>query len=132
MEHRWGQRLELQHEVRLQVETHGTISGRTRNLSLSGVFIAMPIPPLPLWTRVAVYLHAERPRRPRRHVPQPIFAYVVRRTEDGVGLEWCQFAPRSVRKLLNSNAKSHNESRRAQPRAVTAAPAVTTPASTGQ
>jgi len=133
MEHRWGERVELQHDVRLQVEAYGTLPGQIRNLSLSGVFVAMPIPPLSLWTRVAVYLESGRAKRPRRpRVAQPLFAYVVRRTEDGVALEWCQFAPRAVRKLLNSNTLPPDESRRAQPRAATTPAVVATPASTGR
>ena len=129
MEHRWGQRLEFEADVRLQVESYGMLPGRIRNLSLSGVFVALPIPPLPLWARVAVYVDGGRRRR---RVPQPIFAYVVRRTEDGIGLEWCSFAPRPVRRLLNSSMTQLDESRRPPQRAVTTPPVVATHAPTGR
>ena len=129
MEHRWGQRMELQTEVRLQVESLGTLPGRISNLSLSGVFVTMPIPPLPLWTRVAVYLDdAPRGRRTR----QALFAYVVRRTEEGVGLEWCQFAPHAIRRLLSRSATRPSDSRRVPQRAATTPPVVATHAPTGR
>jgi len=129
MEHRWGQRLELRAEVRLQVESLGLLPGRISNLSLSGVFVEMPIPPLPLWTRVALYLDGARRGR---HARQPLLAYVVRRTEAGVGLEWCQFAPHAIRRLLSSATAPEPQARRAAQRAATTPSVAAAHAPTGR
>jgi hypothetical protein len=72
------------------------VQARLENVSLSGAFVRTPVC-IPVWSQVEVELDLPRMRRSDRfRVP----AYVVRATEEGVGLEWSDFAPRAVRALL--------------------------------
>ena len=87
MEHRWGERSLVRAAVRL----HGAIwdaAGYLRDASLSGAFVQTRLQ-VPAWTRVELSLSGTR-----------IAAFVVRVTPDGLGIEWCEFAPHPVRKLL--------------------------------
>lgn len=96
MEHRWGRRNVVRVPVRLIGESGEAVTGQTENVSISGAFIRTARI-LPLGTRLEVeFPHpdglAEEPER--------IGAHVTRRTRDGVGIEWYELAPHSVRALL--------------------------------
>jgi PilZ domain len=101
LEHRWGERIAVNIPVRLEGNVSPASTGCVQNLSLSGalvrshsdlrlntlieVSIALPPP----CTRIAV-----------------IKALVSRRCEDGVGIEWYEFAPNIIRELLRSVLRS--------------------------
>jgi len=130
MEHRWGQRVAVQVGAQVTAEPFGTLSGRARDVSLSGIFLVMPLPPWSLWTRVAVQL--DDPAPAGQGSRRPIFAFVVRRAQDGVALEWCKFAPRAIRHLLARAARFSHQSRRARPRPGAMRPGVHAATPTGR
>ena len=74
--------------------------GRLRNISLSGGFIETGSDAR-LLSRVHVAI--EVPRRPGKDA-LVVPAYVARRTADGIGVEWCDFAPRAVAELIKDVA----------------------------
>jgi hypothetical protein len=92
MEHRWGRRVDCQIPVIVEAVPHARVRAQIQNLSLSGAFLGIllmeEIPP-------TVCVRFE----PTIAVPRLshlIFAHVVRRTRDGIGLEWAEFAPQIV------------------------------------
>jgi hypothetical protein len=68
------------------------------NLSVSGASIKADFDLRPL-SRIQVLI--ELPHRFRCEAPT-IAAYVTRSTKDGVGVEWCEFAPTPVSEVLQS------------------------------
>ena len=96
MEHRWGRRIAITVPVRLIAESAEPAAGQTENVSISGAFIRTA-QLMPLWTRIEVeFSRAGGPAEKS----QRIAAHVTRRTRDGVGIEWYELAPRTVRALL--------------------------------
>jgi hypothetical protein len=87
MEHRWGQRRETRRSVYLRTHTGLAAHGLLRNVSVSGAFILTPLP-VAVFTRVQLFLAAEG--KDRRSM-QPLEAEVVRRTLDGIAIEWKEF-----------------------------------------
>lgn len=84
MEHRWGQRREANRTVFLRTHAGLAAHGLLRNVSVSGAFIVTPLPVGPL-TRLQLFLASEgRDRRPS----QAFEGLVVRRTTDGIAIEW--------------------------------------------
>jgi hypothetical protein len=98
MEHRWGQRFTVDIAVRLGSRPYAVRTGRLMDLSMSGASIKIGME-LRLLSRVQVALVL--PSRFPRATPV-ISAYVARRHRDGVGVEWCDFAPQAVCELLRS------------------------------
>ena len=98
MEHRWGSRVQTNFAVRL-VGSPGTIgSGRLRNVSVTGAFVETRLS-LPLLAVV----HVEPiPSPSGRTAARRIAACAVRRTSDGVGLEWCDPTSHLVDELLDT------------------------------
>lgn len=102
MEHRWGERVLLDHPVRLDARPDLIAVARLRNASLSGGYVETGAI-VPLGTRLHLELQwiywnrAEDCRVP---------AYVVRRDENGLGLEWCDFAPRSIAVLISTRSSN--------------------------
>jgi hypothetical protein len=95
MEHRWGQRRETSRSVYLRTQTGLAAHGLLRNVSVSGAFILTPLP-VSLFTRLQLFVAAEG--RERRLL-QPIEAEVVRRTTDGIAIEWMEFGNAIFRAL---------------------------------
>lgn len=95
MEHRWGERVALRQTVELFFGSSPPVVGSLENVSSSGAFVrtAGRRPPR---GPVEVILREDRSVRRQPRLP----AYVVRETDSGVGIEWCEFAPRVVRELL--------------------------------
>lgn len=87
MEHRWGQRRETNRSVYLRTRSGLAAHGLLRDASVSGAFILTPLP-VTLFTRVQLFIVAEG--RDRRGL-QPLEAEVVRRTADGIAVEWKEF-----------------------------------------
>lgn len=91
MEHRWGSRKPIDVPVRF-IALPATIgSGRITNVSMTGAFLEtrMELRPLALLYVEMIHLPQEAGRRKR------LSASVVRRTELGVGIEWCEPASKS-------------------------------------
>lgn len=96
MEHRWGLRHLLDMSVRLEGLSNLLEFARLRNVSSSGAYIETGAAPA-LDSRILLELGCRQsPGGGRCRLP----AYVVRRDERGIGIEWCEFAPRPVLTLI--------------------------------
>jgi hypothetical protein len=95
-ESRWGDRVEVNIPVRLSADAIAGADGCMRNLSLSGAFVKASVD-LGLHSLIEVSIKMPPPQRAKA-----ITAYVSRRLKEGVGVEWCEFAPIVVKDLLRS------------------------------
>jgi len=100
MEHRWGQRFEVDILVRVHSRPYAVRAARLTDVSMSGGFIATSMDLREL-RRLQIALVV--PHRFSQATPM-ISAYVARRHRDGIGVEWCDFAPQAVVELLRSPA----------------------------
>jgi hypothetical protein len=108
MEHRWGERVGVDLPVRITGHPFSVRAGRLSNLSVSGAFIRAEVE-VRLMSRILVSI--ELPRRPK-HDAAMIPAFVARKFKDGIGIEWCEFKPPEVSRLLQaSSAKRHRRKR---------------------
>ena len=91
MEHRWGSRKELSLRVELQRTGFDPVRARIEDLSLSGakIRLSVPLPALARWN-VRIGEHV---------VP----AWIVRRIDHGVGVEWCDFAHPVIATILRAS-----------------------------
>jgi hypothetical protein len=103
MEHRWGQRLTVDLAVRVAGRPYNVRAARLVDLSASGAYIKLSAD-LRLLSRVQIAVAL--PHRLTQPTPM-VAAYVVRRGEDGVGVEWCEYAPTPVLELLRHAATHH-------------------------
>ena len=96
MEHRWGERLQVDFPVRVTALRFSVRGGRLADLSVSGALIRADLDArllsrvqvaiiLPLWSK---------------HESPLVEAYVARKHKNGFGIEWCEFAPPAVSELL--------------------------------
>jgi PilZ domain-containing protein len=97
MEHRWGERISLDIGVRIGAQPFAVGTGRLLDLSMSGANLKIR-GDLRVLSRIQVALML-----PSRRATPLISAYVTRRHRDGVGIEWCEFAPQPVCELLRSS-----------------------------
>ena len=82
------------------------------NLSVSGAFIQADFE-LRLLSRIEVSI--ELPQWSRHGAPS-VAAYVARRLKDGMGIEWCEFAPPEIARLLQSfTVRRHPRLRKPEP-----------------
>ena len=103
MEHRWGERVGVDVPVRITGHPFTVRTGRLSNLSVSGAFIRADVDVRPM-SRIVVAI--ELPHRPKRDAPM-IPAFVARKLKDGIGIEWCEFKPPAISRLLQSFAARH-------------------------
>lgn len=83
MEHRWSERKPIEMEVALYYAPVGTIVGKTRDVSLEGMFVHTPGLELPLHAELEVsFVTRSGPDEHEHHLP----AYVVHGDDEGVGL----------------------------------------------
>lgn len=99
MEHRWGVRHLLDVSVRLDGRPQVLTFARLKEASSSGAYIETRTAP-PMLSRVWVELDWDR-----RDDSNRIAAYVVRTDQGGVGLEWCDFAPRAILALIERSRR---------------------------
>jgi hypothetical protein len=93
-ESRWGDRVRV--NIPVQVSANGLSGeGYMKNLSLSGALVKAD-GNLKLYALVKVSI--DMPSGSQRTAE--ITAYVSRKNMEGVGVEWCEFAPRGVKDLL--------------------------------
>jgi hypothetical protein len=95
--HRWGQRIAVEIPVQLAACALPAIHGQLKNLSLSGALIETD-QELPLHAYIAVSVKLPE----MRDSAATVMARVTRQLKDAVGIEWCEFAPRTVKDLLRS------------------------------
>jgi hypothetical protein len=93
VEHRWGSRTAIDVPVRFIVPPATIGTGRITNVSMTGAFLetCALLRPMSL-------LYVEMIQVPNGHGGRSkrLSACVVRRTETGVGIEWCEAASKSL------------------------------------
>lgn len=93
-ESRWGDRVEVHIPVQLSTNAFSFADGFVRNLSLSGALVKADVE----WgVHSLVEVSIEMPSSQRS---KAVTAFVSRRCKEGVGIEWCEFAPIVVKALL--------------------------------
>jgi len=97
MERRWGNRVELDENVTVMRDGELVGVARLQELSLSGAFLRAKWR-LPLLARV--HVEVPRIRGERRSRDTMVEAFVARQSDDGMGLEWCEFAPPGVAAIM--------------------------------
>lgn len=83
IEHRWSERKPIEIEVALHYDPVGTINGRTRDVSLEGMFVRTQGVELPVNAELEVIFVTEKNGKPQEH---HLPAYVVHGDGNGVGL----------------------------------------------
>jgi hypothetical protein len=96
MEHRWGERFAVRMTVELSSGSSPPVAGSLENVSASGAFVRTDERGPP---RGPVAVILRQGDSGGVHLVR-LAAFVVRETEGGVGIEWCEFAPRAVRELM--------------------------------
>jgi len=100
MEHRWGERVQVDFPIRVTTHRFSVRNGRLADMSVSGALVEADVEARVLSRiQVAIVL----PLRPKYDSPV-IEAYVARKHKHGFGIEWCEFAPDAVRGLLHAVA----------------------------
>ena len=100
MEHRWGRRIAVEIPIRIGAMLFSTKRALITNLSLSGAFIKTHVD-LRVLSHLQVVL--DIPGRPRREAVS-VMGYVARKAEDGIGVEWVDFAPSVVAEIIRAAA----------------------------
>jgi hypothetical protein len=96
-ESRWGERVNVNIPVHVSADALAGADGCMKNLSLSGALMKADVD-LRLHSLVKVSIKAASPLQ---HA-EAITGYVSRKLKEGVGVEWCEFAPSIVKDLLRS------------------------------
>ena len=96
-ESRWGDRVRVNIPVQVSVNAWWGADGCMKNLSLSGALVKSDVD-LGLNTLIKVSIKMSSPSQRA----EAITAYVSRKAGEGVGVEWCEFAPSVVKDLLRS------------------------------
>ena len=99
MEHRWGERVAMNMPIRLTLARAFSVgSGQLSDLSVSGGWIITD-QRVRVLSQIGIVLN---PGRVTKCDAAVIAAYVTRQCKNGIGVEWCQFAPPTVAELLRS------------------------------
>jgi hypothetical protein len=96
VEHRWGKRVPLELTVTLDWGMSKGVVGRLRDVSVSGVYIEGGRL-IPLWAEVDVEFQGLTGKQGEW---DRVKGCVVRSEPDGVAVEWADFAPRAVRRVV--------------------------------
>jgi hypothetical protein len=96
-ESRWGDRVRVNIPVQVSVNALWGADGCMKNLSLSGALVKSDVD-LGLNTLIKVSIKMSSPSQRA----EAVTAYVSRKAGEGVGVEWCEFAPSVVKDLLRS------------------------------
>ena len=94
---RWGQRISVDIPVQVAAEASPATHGHLKNISLSGALMEADHE-LRLHAYIEVVIKLPETRRSAIRV----MARVMRKSKEAVGVEWCEFAPRTVKDLLRS------------------------------
>jgi PilZ domain len=95
--HRWGQRIEVDIPVQVAAQASPAIHGHLKNLSLSGALMEADHE-----LRLHAYIEVSIKLPEAGRSTMRVMARVARKLKDAVGVEWCEFAPSSVKDLLRS------------------------------
>jgi hypothetical protein len=96
VEHRWGERLSVHTRVALRVQGGSRGIGYIRDVSISGALVVTSLRASPM-SSVRVALAARHSK-----LTASIEGEVVRHTEDGFAIEWCELAPEGLRSLVHT------------------------------
>jgi PilZ domain len=96
-ESRWGDRVMVNIPVQVTAHAVRAADGCMKNLSLSGALVQADVD-LRLHALIQVSIMMPSPSQR----PAAIAAFVSRKAKEGVGVEWCEFAPNAVKDLLRS------------------------------
>jgi len=96
-ESRWGDRVRVNIPVQVSADAVTGADGCMKNLSLSGAFVKADVD---LGLHALIKVSIKMPS-PSQRAPA-ITAYVCRKAKEGVGIEWCEFAPSIVKDLLRA------------------------------
>jgi hypothetical protein len=96
MEHRWGERVQVDFPVRVTALRFSVRGGRLADLSVSGALINADLDAR-LLSRVQVAIISPLWSI---HESPLVEAYVARKHKNDFGIEWCEFAPPAVSELL--------------------------------
>jgi hypothetical protein len=97
-ESRWGDRVRVNIPVQISANA-SSADGFMKNLSLSGALLKADVD-LGMHALIQVNIETSSPSQRAA----TIAAYVSRKTREGIGVEWCEFAPAIVKDLLRSPA----------------------------
>jgi len=97
LEHRWGERVRVNMPVYVSAGAFAGFDGCMKNLSLSGAFVKSDWD-LRLHSLIDVHIKLPSPS-PRVDI---VKAQVSRKLAEGVGIEWCEFAPTIIKDLLRT------------------------------
>lgn len=100
MEHRWGQRIATSITARVSEVSGSSHLGRVTDLSVSGAFLRISLP-MDVLNPIAIELLPPNQKRNGLAVE----AYVARRTENGVGVEWTELGSALVLQLLAASRR---------------------------
>jgi PilZ domain-containing protein len=101
LEHRWGERFQVNIPVRVSTADLTIVVGCMKNLSLSGALMKSDCD-LRLHSLIEVWIELPSPS-PRAAV---VNAHVSRKLKEEVGIEWCEFAPNVVKDLLRFSSSN--------------------------
>ena len=103
MERRWGNRVPVDESVCIKRENATVGFASLSEVSLSGGFLRTRWR-LPNLSRV----HVELPDVMKdAGTSGHIEAFIVRQTTEGLGLEWCEFAPPSIARLIETHSRNY-------------------------
>jgi PilZ domain len=98
-ESRWGDRVRVNIPVRMSVNALTSADGCMKNLSLSGALVKADVD---LGLNALIKVSIAMPSPSSLQPAATITAYISRKDKEGVGVEWCEFAPSVVKDLLRS------------------------------
>jgi hypothetical protein len=96
-ESRWGERVAVNIPVQVSADALAGADGCMKNLSLSGALVKADVD-LGLHSLIEVSINMPSPSQRA----EAVTAYVCRKVKEGVGVEWCEFAPNVVKDVLRS------------------------------
>ena len=102
LEHRWGARARVNIPVRVETTALPVGDGCLKNLSLSGAFMTTDCD-----LRIHTVIEVSIALPPPSFCTAVIKAHVVRKIEEGVGIEWYEFAPNIIKDLVRSALRIH-------------------------
>lgn len=100
MERRWGPRIEVDLPVRLAVSQGRVVDARMRNASISGALIECS-EELPMFTPLRIEIPARGTQIPKAF---QVTARVVRAEHPWIGVEWREFEPQAIERMLLGEA----------------------------
>jgi hypothetical protein len=107
MEHRWGSRIVTDIPIRLVREPSGVVSiGRLIDVSFSGGLIIGAVG-FRVFSHIQIVL---RPSQFSKSEAPVVFAYVTRQWEHELGIEWLEFAPAAIAKIVRMTTDQRHTS----------------------